>query len=68
MTQLQWVKEVIKNDGEISRNFALRNYVSRLGAIICTLKKQGYEFDTEWKETMTHFGKRKDYVYIVKTH
>ena len=63
---MQWVKDVLKSDGEISRNFALRNYVSRLGALICTLQKQGYEFETEWRATRTPFGKKKDYVYKLK--
>ena len=66
MTQVAWVKEVLKENGEISRNFALRNYVSRLGALICTLKKQGMNIDTEWRANNTPFGKRKDYIYKLK--
>lgn len=66
MTQMDWVKLTLVADGEISRNYALRNYVSRLGALICTLKKQGMDISGEWRATTTPFGKRKDYVYKLK--
>jgi biotin-(acetyl-CoA carboxylase) ligase len=57
-TQLNWVKQQLRQNGQISRNEALRNYISRLGAIILVLKKQGWQFETEWKEG--------DYIYKLK--
>ena len=58
-TQLEWVKKQIEEQGFISRNQCLRNYCSRLGAIICELKKEGYLFEAEYQKT--EHG--KDYVY-----
>ena len=54
-SQLKRVEDRLKQCGEISRNECLRNYISRLGAIICVLKEQGYEFET--------FSRNGDYVY-----
>lgn len=45
-TQEQRVVYKLKTDGFITRNECLRNYISRLGALICRLKKQGYVFKT----------------------
>lgn len=58
-TQVLWVKSQLNIEGEISRNTCLRNYISRLGAIIHKLKDEGYEFKTE--------RRGGDYVYIM-TH
>lgn len=44
MTQKQRVLGQLKKFGKISRNDCLRNYISRLSAIIYDLKKEGYEF------------------------
>ena len=41
-TQRQWVEQTLKENGKITRNFALSNFVSRLGAIICDMKKDGW--------------------------
>lgn len=54
-TQIEWVKQQLQANGEISRNECLRNYISRLGAIICLLKALGYTFHT--------FRRDGDYVY-----
>lgn len=59
-TQKSWVKGILLKEGSISRNFALKNYVSRLGAIICLLKKEGLEI-----EGKNHEG---DYVYSLMNH
>ena len=48
-TQVAWVKQCLRERGQISRNEALANYISRLGAIICSLKKEGWEIDGEYK-------------------
>lgn len=67
MTQREWVENQLKEKGKITRNFCLRNYVSRLGAIICDLKKSGYEFDTRYIKVDTPFGEGKDYEYSLKS-
>jgi hypothetical protein len=45
-TQIAWAKQQLRSKGQISRNEALANYISRLGAIILVLKKQGWEFES----------------------
>lgn len=67
MTQKEWVlHELNTNGGKITRNKCLRNYISRLGAIICDLKKDGYEFTGEYIEVKTPFGIGNDYMYTMK--
>lgn len=56
-TQLQFVLERLKENGRVSRNDCLRHYVSRLGAYICDLRKEGYEFEAK--------SEGGDYVYIL---
>jgi hypothetical protein len=46
-TQIEFVKKALKNKGFITRNECLREYISRLGAIILVLKHEGYHFRTE---------------------
>ena len=46
MTQREEVLRELKQTGEVSRNWALGRYISRLGAIICDLKSEGYSFST----------------------
>ncbi|MFA6314947.1 MAG: hypothetical protein WC648_01075 [Candidatus Paceibacterota bacterium] len=58
-TQLNFIKEQLLRTGEISRNFCLRNYISRLGARIDNMKREGYSFDVERRDG--------DYVYKLKT-
>lgn len=64
-TQLEYVKEVLENKGNITRNEALKNYISRLGALICILKDKGYEFKGEYIKVKTPFGVGKDYKYTL---
>jgi len=66
LTQKQWVLSRLKENGYITRNECLRNYISRLGAIIADLKKDGYEFETGYIEVKTPFGMGKDYKYSFK--
>lgn len=61
-TQEEWVIDQLKTTGKISRNDCLKTYISRLGAIICHLKKIGYVFETNY--VTTPFG--QDFVYSVK--
>lgn len=63
MTQLEWVEAELKTNGYITRNFALRNYVSRLGALIKQLEYKGLKFEKKYFDTPTQWGKSKDYVY-----
>lgn len=57
--QDEWVKKVLLDNGEISRNYALQNYVSRLGEIMCDLKDEGWNFEAEYRKTPNG----RDYVY-----
>lgn len=58
LTQEQRVINKLLRDGFITRNEALRVYISRLGAIVCSLQSQGYEFDAKYDEN-------RDYVYTM---
>jgi len=64
-TQKQWVENILFEDGKVTRNKCLKNYISRLGAIISMLKADGYDFETEYVEVQTPFGKGKDFQYTV---
>lgn len=57
-TQLDWIRERLLETGEISRNQCLRQYISRLGARIWDLKKEGYDFEEE--------RRGGDYVYKIR--
>ena len=48
------VKRLLER-GEVTRNEALRNFISRLSAIIQDLEEEGWEFKTE--------NRKGDYVY-----
>lgn len=56
-TQRERVIKKLLADGEITRNQCLRVFISRLGAIICDLKKDGWDFETK--------NVKGDYVYKV---
>ena len=45
MTQEQRIKKRLIERGEISRNECIRNYITRLSAIIFDLKEEGWDFD-----------------------
>lgn len=62
-TQKEFVVHQIKKNGFITRNQCLRNYISRLGAIIFELKKEGFQFDSYFQKNDTIFGTEKDFVY-----
>lgn len=57
-TQKQRIVKRLLATGKISRNECLKNYISRLGAIICDLTKEGWEFETK--------NVNGDYVYTIK--
>jgi hypothetical protein len=54
-SQKQWVIAQLKANGEITRNQCLSRYISRLGAIACDLKAEGWELEA--------FSREGDYVY-----
>lgn len=60
-TQKYWVISQLRKNKEITRNQCLQNYISRLGSIICELKKEGWKFDPSFRKTSSG----KDYVYKV---
>lgn len=62
-TQLQRIINKLNRDGFVTRNQALsqRPAITRLGAIICTLEKMGWEIEAGYTED------GKDYVYKTKT-
>ena len=58
-TQEKIVIDQLLANGSVSRNWALANFISRLGAIIPDLKLQGFDFEASYLKN----GKSKDYVY-----
>lgn len=63
VSQLNWVKNELRSNGKVSRNEALQRYISRLGALICDLKKEGWRIEGRW---VSGFHGR-DYVYYMKS-
>jgi len=62
-TQKEKVIKQLKENGEVSRNWCLQNYISRLSAIIQDLEQDGWKF-----ETIRRGGNYKteaDYIYKV---
>jgi len=59
LTQVDKIKEHIDIHGSISRNFALDQRITRLGAIVNKLNKRGYRLKGRF--VPTEFG--KDYIY-----
>lgn len=60
-SQESWVIEKLEKEGKVSRNDALRNYFSRLGARVNDLKNAGWKIEGRNEKTL--FG--KDYVYFL---
>jgi hypothetical protein len=61
-TQQKYVTDFLKKEGYISRNQCLQQRITRLGAIIFTLKEMGYQFEPKWvKEN----GGRNFYYYLI---
>ena len=58
-TQRKFVEQQLTEFGFITRNTCLKNYISRLGAIICLLKKQGWDISGE--------NLKGDYIYHLKS-
>lgn len=47
-SQKEIIKEQLRANGYVSRNWALDNFISRLGAIIADLKKEGFVFKANY--------------------
>jgi len=60
-TQEQWIVEQLQTKGYITRNQALRKYISRLGARICDLRQSGHHIIGEWIKTKNG----RDYKYTL---
>lgn len=60
-TQEDRIITKLRHDGYVTRNEALKNFISRLGAIICSLQTKGWEFNAEFIKTKNG----KDYKYTV---
>jgi hypothetical protein len=52
-SQKDIVEKQLKEYGEVSRNFCLKNYISRLSAIIQKLEEEGWEFEPTYKMPWT---------------
>ena len=62
ITQKDRILEYIRNFGSISSFEAYADLgITQLGARIDQLKKEGYEFKTEWESSTNRFGERTDY-------
>jgi hypothetical protein len=59
MTQMDFVMKQLTKNKRISRNQCLKRYISRLGARISDLKKEGWNIQGEYEKTK--WG--QDYVY-----
>lgn len=65
-TQKDFVITQLNQTGQVSRNYCLKNYITRLSSIIFNLKDEGYEFIEKWIPSIKPDGsKGKDFVYIV---
>ena len=61
-TQKQRIINYIREFGSITSYEAYADLgITRLGARIDQLKKEGYEFRTEWESSTNRFGERTDY-------
>lgn len=58
LSQKDIVLKQLRDTGVVSRNWCLQRYISRLGAIMLTLKKEGINFEA--RDT------GKDYCYYLK--
>ena len=61
LSQRERIINKLLKDGEVSRNHALQNYISRLGAIICDLQTDGWQLRGEYLKT----NNGKDFVYYL---
>ena len=65
-TQTEIVVKKLKEDGQISRNWALNQRITRLASIILVLKKSGMEIEGKNYRTFGGYGRGLDYIYTKK--
>jgi hypothetical protein len=67
-SQKSFILNELKTNGFITRNFCLKNFISRAGALILMLKQDGYEIKGEniktehgrdYKYSLINFDKNK---------
>jgi len=58
-TQLKIIEDRLVDKGRVSRNWCLQNYISRLGALIHILKKEGYVIEGHFENV----GRGRDFIY-----
>ncbi|MCK9371014.1 hypothetical protein M0R04_13975 [Candidatus Dojkabacteria bacterium] len=63
-SQESFVIDQLKLNGYISRNLCLQERITRLGAIICDLKKVGWDFDPKY---VHENGGKNFYYYVTKS-
>ena len=62
IAQKDRILEYIRNFGSISSFEAYADLgITQLGARIDQLKKEGYEFKTEWESNTNRFGEKTEY-------
>lgn len=61
MSQKQKILKILREQGEVTRNTALKMSITRLSAIIKDLKKEGMNIEGHWD--ITEQG--KDYKYVL---
>ena len=61
-TQLNLIKNQLLKNGSVSRNWCLQRFITRLGARIDDLKKEGMNINGKFVNT--DYG--KDYVYFLE--
>lgn len=60
-TQRELILEQLIQNGYVSRNWALQNYITRLANYIFNFKEEGWEFKSDYY--LYEYG--KDYRYVV---
>ena len=63
--QTQFIENELRTLGFVTRNYALSNYISRLGALICYFNKNGYVIRGVKVPVVSRWGKTYDYRYEV---
>ena len=66
LTQKRFILAELLKNNSISRNFCLKNYITRLGSFMCQFKSEGLEFITDRRLVKKHSWTGIDYVYVLK--
>ena len=60
---MEWAVSELVTNGKVTRNTALKNFITRLGAIICSLNNNGWEILGKNEREQNGYGRKMDYVY-----